>query len=309
MKKYLVGVDIGGTSIKIGLFDLDGHLIRKWDMDTNKSDHGSHIIQEIAINLRSNLNLKEVSGIGFGVPGPVTQDIVFESVNLGWKQLHVKEEFLKYIEAEDFNIHVSNDANVAAAGELFQGVAKGYRNMVMITLGTGIGGGIILDGNVIDGVNGIAGEIGHIVVDFNHQLACNCGKLGCLETVSSATGIVNLAKIKLLESSLPSTLRKYTSFSAKKVLDAAKEGDILSIEVIDESMSYLAYAMSLITNVINPEVFVIGGGVSNAGEYLLEKIEKYYLPYVKPFLSRANFVIASLGNDAGIYGAAYMVKP
>jgi len=308
MKKYLVGVDIGGTSIKFGLFDLVGNLLEKWDIPTNKAGKGSFIVDEIYQSLNHKINWEDVKGIGFGVPGPVHHDIVQSCVNLGWSDYRFKEAFSLRLNRPDITLHVSNDANVAAAGELYKGIAKGFRNAVLITLGTGIGGGIIIDGKVVDGINGIAGEIGHVVMDHTHHFACNCGKIGCLETVASATGIVNLAKAKLQASSQASSLRKYPTFSAKKVLDAAKEGDQLADEVIDEAMHYLAYAMAFITNVINPDIFVIGGGVSNAGDFLLRKIEIHYGQYVKPFLLKPNFAIASLGNEAGIYGAAYMVK-
>ncbi len=308
MKKYLFGVDIGGTSIKIGLFDLAGNLLEKWDIITNKSDLGEHILKDIADSILSKKEADDIFGIGFGVPGPVHKDIVLSCVNLGWALKNVKEEFYAIIQDRSIVIHVSNDANVATAGELFAGIAKGYQNVVMFTLGTGIGGGIVLNGKVIDGMNGVAGEVGHIVVDFDHQFLCNCGKKGCLETVASATGIIRLAEYKLQHENTPSILRKLNHFSAKKVIDLAKEGDTLAMSVMSEAASYLAYLMAALTNTINPDIFVIGGGVSNAGQYLIDEIKKHYYQYVQPFITHTNFAIASLGNDAGIFGAAYMVK-
>jgi len=308
MKKYLVGVDIGGTAIKIGLFDLSGLLIEKWDIPTNKTNKGEFILEEVAASILSKIKIEEVHGIGFGVPGPVTKDIVFSTVNLGWNLKNVKEEFYQIVGSRDFNIRVSNDANTATAGELYQGIAKGYNNVAMFTLGTGIGGGIVLNGKVIDGINGVAGEIGHIVVDHEHQFDCNCGKKGCLETVASATGIVRLAELNLSQSDIPSVLRNAKHISAKKVIDAAKDGDEIGLKTLSEASHYLAYSMAMITNIINPDIIVIGGGVSNAGQILIDMIETYYYEYTKPFISHTNFAIASLGNDAGIYGAAYMVR-
>jgi len=308
MKKYLLGVDIGGTTIKIGQFDLDGELLQKWDIPTRLENQGEHILMDVATFLLEKVNLSLVRGIGFGVPGPVNKNTVFHCVNLGWKMKDVAAEFSEMIPEKDIILRVSNDANVAAAGELYQGIAKGYKNMVMFTLGTGVGGGIIVDGKVIDGINGVAGEVGHMFVDPKYLLSCNCGKKGCLETVSSATGIVALAKIHLKETDTPSILRRYSSFSAKKVFDAAKEGDKIAFSVVDEAADYLAYAFSLITHILNPEIYVLGGGVSNAGEFLIERIEDHYYDYVKPFISHSQFAIASLGNDAGIYGAAYLVR-
>ncbi|MGD9910405.1 MAG: ROK family glucokinase [Candidatus Izemoplasmatales bacterium] len=308
MKKYLVGIDIGGTSIKIGLFDLSGSLLEKWDIPTNKTNKGELILSEIAESIQSKIRIEEVHGIGFGVPGPVTKDIVFSTVNLGWTLKNVKEEFYQIVNNRDFHIRVSNDANTATAGELYQGVAKGYNNVAMFTLGTGIGGGIVLNGKIIDGINGVAGEVGHIVVDQEHQFQCNCGKKGCLETVASATGIVRLAEEYLRESNESSLLRHAHHLSAKKVIDAAKEGDSIALKTLSEAAHYLAYSMAMITNIINPDIIVIGGGVSNAGQILIDLIEEFYYQYTKPFINHTNFAIASLGNDAGIYGAAYMVR-
>lgn len=309
MKEHLLGIDIGGTSIKIGLFTLEGTLLQKHDIPTNKEDHGSHILEDIAKYIKTITPLEKVRGIGFGVPGPVSGDIVFHCVNLGWKQTNVKDVFLKLLpEYPDLIIKVSNDANVASAGELFQGAAKGYKNVCMYTLGTGVGGGIIIDGKVVDGINGAGGEVGHMSVDQKYKIPCNCGKKGCLETVASATGIVALAKIHLQRSFKPSKLRGFKTFSAKKVIDLAKEGDVLCNRVIDEACEYLAYSMSMVSYVINPDLILLGGGVSNAGDFLIKKIEERYYKYVEPFIYHTDFKIASLGNDAGIYGAAYLVK-
>lgn len=308
MNKYLIGVDVGGTSIKIGQFNLEGVLIEKWDIPTNKANHGDNIIRDIAASLMSKLDPNTIDGVGIGVPGPVTNGLVLNGVNIGWKTKNVSEEFYQYFPYRNIHIRVSNDANVACAGEVYQGSGKGYKDVVMFTLGTGVGGGILIDGKIVDGKNGYGGELGHMPIDRIHDIQCNCGKKGCLETVTSATGIVTLAKIKLSESNRNSQLRQHDTFSAKRVFDYAKQGDEIALEVIEEAADYLAYAISIVTYVLNPELFIIGGGVSNAGDFLVEKILKHYQKYVASFLSDQKIVIASLGNDAGIYGAASMVK-
>lgn len=307
MKKYLMGIDVGGTTVKIGQFDLEGTLLAKWDIPTDRTDRGSHILEQIHASLAGKLDLNEVKGIGFGVPGPVSEGVVFNCVNLGWGSTNVEREFRKYLKNPEVQIKVSNDANVAAAGEVFQGVAKGYRNVCLFTLGTGVGGGIIVDGKLVDGVNGIGGELGHLLVDRSGRFACNCGKKGCLETVASATGIVNLAKMHMAQDST-SLLHKFESFSAKRVFDLAKAGDRAALKAVDEAADYLAYAASLVTLVNNPELFVFGGGVSAAGQFLIDLIEKHYPDYVRPFLEKGHFALASLGNDAGMYGAAFLVR-
>jgi len=308
MKKYLIGVDVGGTSIKIGQFDLEGILQQKWDIPTNKLHNGENILKDIATSILHKIDVQMISGIGIGVPGPVSNGYVLNGVNIGWGRKNVSEEFYHHFPYPHIQIRVSNDANLACAGEVFQGSGKGYKDVVMFTLGTGVGGGILVDGQIVEGINGVAGELGHMQIDHVHQIQCNCGKKGCTETVTSATGIVNLAKIKLSQSNKQSMLRSLDSFSAKRVFDYAKQGDELAIEVIEEASDYLAYAMSLVTLTLNPELFIIGGGVSNAGDFLLDKIIKHYYHYVSSLITNQKIVIASLGNDAGIYGAAYMVK-
>jgi len=308
MDKYLVGVDVGGTTIKIGQFDLEGNLLLKWDIPTDRTLNGDNILKDIYLSIAEKIDLTMIKGIGFGVPGPVSGTVVLNCVNLGWGTKDVAKEFHQFLNHPEIMIKVSNDANVACAGEVFQGSAKGYRNVVLFTLGTGVGGGILCNGEIVDGYNGVGGELGHMMIDFKHKLPCNCGKKGCLETVASATGIVNLAKLRLKSNRTRSLLRQFDNFSAKRVFDLAKQGDPVSVDVIDEATDYLAYAMSLVTLTVNPELFVIGGGVSNAGDYLIDKLQEHYYKYVNPFILEQKMVIASLGNDAGIFGAAYMVK-
>lgn len=308
MREYLFGVDVGGTSIKIGKFDQTGELLEKWSIKTNKENHGESILKDITNAIKKNTPLKNVKGIGVGVPGPVTHDIVISCVNLGWQRKNIKQELHALLNDDEIIVRAGNDATLAAAGELYKGVAKGYKTVAMFTLGTGVGGGIILEDELVEGVNGVAGELGHTIVDFEHNYHCNCGKRGCLETVASATGIVKLAKENLEKSTVRSPLRRYQNFSAKKVFDFAKQGDYISKKTIDESMKYLAFAMANITLSINPEMIIIGGGVSHAGDIIIKSVEKYYYDMVKPFISHTSFAIASLGNDAGIYGCCYLVK-
>ncbi|BBF44976.1 glucokinase [Lachnospiraceae bacterium KM106-2] len=311
MKKYCMGVDIGGTTVKLGLFTEEGSVIDKWEVVTRKEDKGSHILEDVAESMTKKLEEKSISkeevvGVGIGVPGPVTEDgTVIECVNLGWGIFNVAEVFRKLSGIE--NVKVGNDANVAALGEMWQGGGKGYENVIMITLGTGVGGGVILGGKILTGSKGAAGEIGHITVNFEEPDACNCGKHGCLEQFASATGIVKEAKRKLAAVTTPSVLREVSDLSAKAIFDAAKEGDALANELVDQLGKYLGMACSHIAQVVDPEVFVIGGGVSRAGKILIDVITKYYNGNVMLALKDKEFKLATLGNDAGIFGSARMV--
>ncbi len=308
MRKYIIGVDVGGSSIKFGKFDLFGELLEKWQIRTDTSNKGDKILESIAISIKEKVNEEEIKGVGFGVPGPVSNNIVLYCVNLGWSRTNLEKEFREFLTDKNIIIKVANDANTAAAGEMYKGIAKGFNNVVMFTLGTGVGGGIVIDDKLVEGVNGVAGEWGHIHVDDTHYFECACGKKGCLETVASATGIVRLAKYNLDKYHMRSPLRRFDSFSAKKVIDYAKNGDFISERTIEESMKYLAQAMANLTLIINPEIIVIGGGISHAGQYIIEKIEKYYYDLVEPFIAHTNFALASLGNEAGIYGCCYLIK-
>ncbi len=308
MTKQIIGVDVGGTTIKIGRFTQDGVLLQKWDIPTNRSQNGQFIVQEILESINAHVVVSDIKGIGFGVPGPVVHGVVTNCINLGWGKTYLVDDVKALIDNPTITIAATNDANAAAAGEAFQGAAKDYENVCMLTLGTGVGGGIVINGIVINGINGSAGELGHLVVDDKYHFACNCGKKGCLETVASATGIVSLAKAILQESSESSLLRQFDTFSAKRVFDIAKAGDLLANQIIEEAAHYLAKAMANVALTLNPDVFVLGGGVSNAGEFLIHKIEPYYYALVEPFVSETKIMLAKLGNDAGIYGAASLVK-
>ena len=305
MKKYGFGVDIGGTTIKMSLFEMTGHMVDKWEIPTNTSDHGSSILDDVAAVIEGRLvsdgiSKEDVEGIGIGVPGPVVEDsVVVCCVNLGWGRVDVAKELS---EKTGLKVRVGNDANVAALGEMWQGGGKGYKNVIMITLGTGVGGGIIIDGKIINGSNGAGGEIGHVFVDEAEEEKCGCGKCGCLEQYASATGIVRLAKRALAADGRDSALRSVENLSAKAVADAAKAGDALALEVLEKMGKILGTALANAACIVDPEVFVIGGGVSKAGTIITEVIRKYYIERAFQSCRNADFALAQLGNDAGVYG-------
>ena len=308
MKNILIGVDIGGTAIKIGKFSLAGELIHKWEIPTDRTEKGARILADVYRSISEQTDWDDVRGVGFGVPGPVVDSVVLACVNLGWKDVDVASEFTALLHRADVVVRASNDANVACSGEVFRGAAVGKRNVAMFTLGTGVGGGIMADGKLVDGKNGAGGELGHLVVDFDHRLPCNCGKHGCLETVASATGIVNLAKLHLTQTDRESSLRHFSDFSAKRVFDCAKAGDGIATRVVDEAADYLGRVTAGVMLSLNPEIVVFGGGVANAGAFLLDRIAAKADEYSAPFAQDTPIVGAQLGNDAGIYGAAYLVR-
>ena len=312
MDKYCFGVDLGGTTVKIGLFSIEGQLQDKWEIPTRTENHGAEILSDIAASIQSrmdtgHLSKEQVTGIGIGVPGPVlNENIVQGCVNLGWGNVRVADELSALT---GLKVKAANDANVAALGEQWQGGGKGFQNLVMFTLGTGVGGGIIQNGRIISGANGAAGEIGHMVIVDSDEVVgtCGCGHRGCLEQVASATGIVNLTEKKLAECSQDSVLRDISPLTAKDVLDAAKAGDALAEQAAENMMKQLGRAAAYLACVVNPDIFVIGGGVSKAGEYLIEGISRYYKNYAFHASADTKFALASLGNDAGMIGAAGMV--
>ena len=312
MDKYCFGVDLGGTTVKIGLFSIEGQLQDKWEIPTRTENHGAEILSDIAASIQrrmdtGHLSKEKVTGIGIGVPGPVlNENIVQGCVNLGWGNVRVADELSALT---GLKVKAANDANVAALGEQWQGGGKGFQNLVMFTLGTGVGGGIIQNGRIISGANGAAGEIGHMVIVDSDEVVgtCGCGHRGCLEQVASATGIVNLTEKKLAECSQDSVLREISPLTAKDVLDAVKAGDALAEQAAENMMKQLGRAAAYIACVVNPDIFVIGGGVSKAGEYLIEGISRYYKDYAFHASADTKFALASLGNDAGMIGAAGMV--
>lgn len=304
--KYLVGIDIGGTTVKIGLFQKDGVLVKKYEIETDTSSNGKNILFDIYTSfLDQNINLEEVIGYGFGVPGPVNNNIVTACVNLGWGEYNVQEVFGPMVQND--NIKVNNDANVAALGELFMGAAKGKKDVTMMTLGTGLGGGIISNGKPVEGYVGAGGELGHMVVDLHNGRQCNCGNKGCLETIASATGIQREYLDQREQLQIPSVLDKIKKPSAKQIMDAAKQGDQLCENVINRVAFYLGYACSIISVTVNPETIVIGGGVSKAGRFLLDKVIHEFKEYKFDAVKETEITLATLGNDAGMYGAALLV--
>ena len=278
MGKYCFGVDVGGTTVKLGLFNTSGDLMEKWEIPTVTEDDGKAILPDCAKSILKKMDERkmdrtEVVGVGIGAPGPVdSEGTLYGAVNLGWGTMSLKKELQTLL---NMPVEAGNDANVAALGEAWQGGAKGYEDVVVVTLGTGVGGGIIINGKMVAGATGAAGEIGHMHVNDDETEPCNCGNCGCLEEYVSATGIVRMAKRKLAKDDRPSIMRK-DDLSAKDVWDAVKAGDTVATEVAEDFGWYLGKAMALVANVSNPEIFVIGGGVSKAGNVLLGYIQKYY---------------------------------
>ena len=309
MGRYAFGVDVGGTTIKIGLFTVEGEIVEKWEIITRIQNKGENILPDIAKAvedkcLEKNIDKEDIIGLGIGVPGPVDVDgIVYGAVNLAWGTLDIPG--IMY-ERTGIRTMAGNDANVAALGEMWKGGGVGHKNLVAVTLGTGVGGGIIVNGEILSGAKGACGEIGHIHVQDGEEDLCGCGKTGCLEQYASATGVVRLANRKLAKTNAPSSLREQ-EITSKIVFDAVKEGDVLAIEVAEEFGRYLGKALATVATIINPEIFVIGGGVSKAGKILLPFIIKNFTPYVFKGSKDVEFALATLGNDAGIFGAVRMV--
>jgi len=310
MKKYGFGVDIGGTTCKIGLFETTGSLVDKWEIPTDTREEGKNILPDIAASLQEKMAEKkigkeEIEGIGIGLPGPVQPDgSVPLCVNLGWKNKNIPEEMGSLMEGVP--VKAGNDANVAALGEMWQGGGKGNKSLVMVTLGTGVGGGIIIDGKIVSGAHGAGGEIGHANMEPEEPESCNCGNHGCLEQMASATGIVRLARQALKESGQDSLLRK-GEVSAKAVFDAYKEGDALAGRVVERFAAYLGRALAIFACVVDPEVILLGGGVSRAGEPLVQAVQREYKKAAFSPCKDTPIKLAALGNDAGIYGAAKLV--
>ena len=310
MKEYAFGVDVGGTTCKIGFFETNGTLLDKWEIKTNTANNGESILSDVAHAVDNKLaqegiSKDDVQGIGLGVPGPVNSNgVVSGCVNLGWGVLNVEEELGKLT---GLKIKAGNDANVAALGEMWQGGGKGHQDVVMVTLGTGVGGGVIVNGKMVAGFHGAGGEIGHITVSDDEIEACNCGSYGCLEQYTSATGIVRVTKRKLAKSNEETTLRKYENLTAKDVFDEAKAGDAVALDLVDEVCGILGKALSNIACVVDPEVIVIGGGVSKAGDILIDTIQKHFVETAFHACRETVFSLAGLGNDAGMYGCVKML--
>ena len=310
MDKYCFGIDIGGTTIKCGLFTEQGECIDKWEIVTRKENGGELVPQDVADTIAAkmkerNLSNMDVVGVGIGVPGPITEDgTVLKCANLGWDIFNVNE---KMSELTGLKVASGNDANVAALGEMWMGGGKGYEDVVMVTLGTGVGGGVILNGKIVAGSNGGGGEIGHITINPDEEDVCGCGGHGHLEQYASATGIVRMAKKKLAAASDATTLRDLEEITAKDIFDHAKAGDAIAASLVEDLGKYLGLALSHVAAAVDPQVFVIGGGVSRAGQVLIDVIETYYNKNILFALANKEFRLAELGNDAGIYGCAKMI--
>lgn len=308
MTSYLYGIDIGGTAIKIGLFDREAKMLHKEEIPTNTSSNGSHILSDIVnrikeINKSKNISQDQIKGIGLGIPGLVdSEGYVSRCINLGWTNISVKDK-LEHLSG--YPVAVANDANAAAVGEWFFR-KKQFHNLVLITLGTGVGGGVIINDHLVTGAFGAGGEFGHIHVDDFEKTPCGCGRCGCLEQYASATALVNrVIKEKALNTVLYRDNKEITS---KSIFDAAKQGDKYCIEVVDDFCRKLAVAMTNISCIIAPDIFLIGGGVSRTGDFLLDKIRQYYYESCYSACKKTVIELAKLKNDAGMFGAACIVK-
>ena len=313
MTKYIYGIDIGGTTVKMGLFDEKGDMLEKWEIVTRKENNGENILPDIVKSIKEkntekSIETDDILGIGMGVPGPITEDgRVLKCANLGWGIFSVADEMSKLTGVE--KVKVGNDANVAALGEQWRGGGRGFDNIVMVTLGTGVGGGIIMDGKILTGENGAAGEIGHITVNPKETLTCGCGCKGCLEQYSSATGVIRMAKERLEASDKPSELRKFAAdeIGGKEVFDAYKAGDELAAEAVNEFAIYLGMGLGNVASVVDTQAFVIGGGLSKNGPVVIDIVKEQYKKNVMFALKNTEFRLAERGNDAGMYGAVRMV--
>lgn len=316
MEKWLVGVDLGGTTIKIAFITLDGHIVEKWEIPTNISEDGKHIVKDIAQSIDAKLEQlsetrEKLAAIGMGAPGFIDMKtgFIYHAVNIGWRDYPLKDELEK---ETGLTVIVDNDANIAAIGEMWRGAGDGEGNLLMVTLGTGVGGGIIVNGHIMHGTNGMAGEIGHITSIPEGGAPCNCGRTGCIETIASATGIARISKEKAAEdnsSILYKVLMEKGEIEAKDVADAAEKGDQVAIETLEEVTFHLGLVIANLSNSINPGKIVIGGGVSKAGDTLMTRLEKQFKRFALPRVAEgAMLKTATLGNDAGVIGGAWLAK-
>ena len=304
--EYGFGVDLGGTTVKIAFFDREGVLLSKWEIPTVTENGGKQILPDIAASIANylkeqNIGKDQILGVGIGVPGPVDPEgMVAGCDNLGWGPTDIRKELQ---DLTGLRVVAGNDATVAALGECWKGGGQGCRNMVMVTLGTGVGGGIILDGKPLHGTHGAAGEIGHMVLNRGETRPCNCGKRGCVEQYCSATGIVRLAKDYLQTHPEESLLRSLENITCKDVFDGAAAGDGAAQEILEQVYAYMGEFIANVCIVLNPQQIVIGGGVSKAGQPLIEGIRRHFGRYIYHASTQVEFKLAELGNDAGAYGA------
>ena len=304
--RYGFGVDLGGTTVKIAYFDENGTMLNKWEIPTVTENDGQEILSDIAASIRQFIDQKDIDrstiiGVGIGVPGPVDgKGVVNKCVNLGWGVFNIAEDLSNLL---GFPVKAGNDANVAALGEYWKGGGKGAENMIFATLGTGVGGGIVIGGRLLHGAHGSGAEIGHLVLNRDETEKCGCGKRGCVEQYCSATGIVRLAHRALEASNEYSTLRQHNPLTCKDIFDCGKAGDELAGRVLDQYYDYLGESLANLCDVVDPEAVVLGGGVSKAGQPLLDGARRYFDKYIFHAANSTKFALASLGNDAGAYGA------
>ncbi|KIL44398.1 ROK family glucokinase [Jeotgalibacillus soli] len=318
MENLVFGVDIGGTTIKMALITEKAVIVDKWEIPTNTTNKGTNIIPDIAASIKGSMVQRELSnehvlGIGVGAPGPVNMQtgILYTAVNLGWDQPVALRDELQQLTG--LSVVIDNDANVAALGEMWKGAGDGARDVVFVTLGTGVGGGVIVNGDIVHGSKGAAGEIGHITVVQETGYLCNCGKTGCLETVASATGVVRLATDALASNNTESALRNILldagHITAKDIFDLARTDDPIAYETVQKLSTYLGLSLANLGSALNPDKIVLGGGVSKAGETLLNPLREKFKQYAFSTVAESTAIeIATLGNDAGVYGAAWLVK-
>lgn len=312
MGEYVIAIDLGGTQVKLGIFDKTKEPIVKWAIDTDTSNKGANVLSDISKSVKEklselNISLNDVSAAGMGVPGPVlNKSLVKGCVFIGWGDLNVSEELGKLLGG--IPVVVENDANTATLGEMWKGKGKGYKSLVLLTLGTDIGGGVIADGHLISGAFGGGGEVGHMVINPQETEVHACGRCGCLGYYGSGTGLARIARKKLQASGEDSSLRSIPleKITAKDEMDAAIAGDKLALEAFNEYCDHLGRGLANISNVVEPEVFILGGGVSKAGDFLTDGLKNSYRKYCFHTAMSTEITTASLTNDAGIYGAAYM---
>jgi glucokinase len=318
-EKWLVGVDIGGTTTKIAFIQNHGEIVEKWEIPTNNENQGKYITNNISISIKQKLvehqmDIHHLKGVGVGAPGPanIETGMIENTPNLAWHDHYPLKELLE----KDIGLPVmiNNDANCAALGEMWKGAGEGAKDLVCVTLGTGVGGGVITNGEVVQGIRGAAGEIGHITSITEGGAPCNCGKSGCLETIASATGIVRLAMERIhnksnRQSALSIFYRETGRVTAENVVDLARDGDKIAQDVLHDVSFHLGFALANIANTLNPHKLIIGGGVSKAGDILLKPLKDYVQKFsFPPVAASTELALAKLGNNAGVIGAAWMVK-
>lgn len=310
--RYGFGADVGGTTVKLGFFDETGKRLESREIPTRTENCGEAILPDIAAAVEDILKThgiekKDVLGIGIGVPGAIYDDgELVRCVNIGgWGGFNLHKELTRLT---GLPAKAGNDANVAALGEYWKGGGEGFRSVLFVTLGTGIGGGIIIDDRILTGAHGAGGEIGHIRISAPDQHPCTCGCRGCVEQYASANGIARVTKERLAEFDGETSLRSVENLTCKDVCDAAKQGDAFAVETLEIVFDYLAEALASAACVCDPECIILGGGVSKAGTYLTERVAAHFERHRFYACKGTKFVLATLGNDAGMYGAFRLMQ-